>query len=172
DEDRARQPFRSTNDRLLLAHNGEFYDFKRIRADLTAQGARFRTKSDCEFVLHLFERVGLEATLKELRGEFAFALFDRDEDALYLVRDRFGIKPLYYTETDNGLVFGSELKVLFAHPDVKREFSTEGLLHQLIQVMVPGSTAFEGIHQVAPGHVVKVTRKSGKLAIETSKYWD
>lgn len=172
DEDRARQPFRSTNDRLLLAHNGEFYDFKRIRADLTAQGARFRTKSDSEIVLHLFERVGLEATLKELRGEFAFALFDRDEDALYLVRDRFGIKPLYYTETDNGLVFGSELKVLFAHPDVKREFSTEGLLHQLIQVMVPGSTAFEGIHQVAPGHVVKVTRKSGKLAIETSKYWD
>lgn len=171
-EDRARQPFLNSSGNLLLAHNGEFYDFKRIRADLTAQGARFRSKSDSEIVLHLFERVGLERTLTELRGEFAFALYDRTEDSLYLVRDRFGIKPLYYTETDEGVVFGSELKVLFAHPSVKREFSTEGLYHQLIQVMVPGTTAFAGIKQVAPGHVVKIQRQNGQLQLSEHKYWD
>src|SRR5690554_3125055 len=104
-EDRARQPFLNQAGNLLLAHNGEFYDFKRIRADLTAQGARFHSKSDSEIVLHLFERVGLEHTLTELRGEFAFALYDQNEDAMYLVRDRFGIKPLYYVETDDGVVF-------------------------------------------------------------------
>ena len=93
-EERAKQPFLSQDERLMLTHNGEFYDFKRIRADLTARGARFRTKSDSEIVLHLFERYGLEDTLKELRGEFAFGLYDKHEDALYLVRDRFGIKPL------------------------------------------------------------------------------
>ncbi|NQZ04346.1 asparagine synthase (glutamine-hydrolyzing) [Idiomarina sp.] len=171
-EERAKQPFLSADERLMLTHNGEFYDFKRIRADLTARGARFRTKSDSEIVLHLFERYGLEATLKELRGEFAFGLYDKEDDTLYLVRDRFGIKPLYWTETDEGVVFGSELKVLFAHPQVKRAFSAEGLYHQLIQVMVPGSTAFEGVHQVQPGQVVKIKRTNGKLNIDTLKYWD
>ncbi|MFC0445129.1 asparagine synthase (glutamine-hydrolyzing) [Pseudidiomarina halophila] len=171
-EERARQPFVSADGNLMLAHNGEFYDFKRIRADLTAQGARFRTKSDSEIVMHLYQREGLEETLKHLRGEFAFGLYDQKEDSMYLVRDRFGVKPLYYTHTDEGVVFGSELKVLFAHPSVKRKFSSEGLFHQLIQVMVPGSTAFEGIHQVPPGHVVKVQRKEGKLELSEIKYWD
>ena len=81
-EDRARQPFVSDSGQLLLAHNGEFYDFKRIRADLTAQGARFRSKSDSEIVLHLYAREGLEETLKHLRGEFAFGLYDRNEEAM------------------------------------------------------------------------------------------
>ncbi|MCK7458323.1 asparagine synthase (glutamine-hydrolyzing) [Idiomarina aminovorans] len=172
DEKRGRQPFLSTDKRLMLTHNGEFYDFKRIRADLTARGARFNSKSDSEIVLHLFERFGLEDTLKELRGEFAFGLFDAKDESLYLVRDRFGVKPLYWTETEHGVVFGSELKVLFAHPEVKREFSAEGLYHQLIQVMVPGSTAFEGINQVQPGYVVKLQRKNGKVVATEHKYWD
>ena len=172
DEKRGRQPFLSADKRLMLTHNGEFYDFKRIRADLTARGARFNGKSDSEIVLHLFERYGLEDTLKELRGEFAFGLFDAEDESLYLVRDRFGIKPLYWTETEHGVVFGSELKVLFSHPDVKREFSAEGLYHQLIQVMVPGSTAFEGINQVQPGYVVKLQRKNGKVVATEHKYWD
>ncbi|MGM0905695.1 MAG: asparagine synthase (glutamine-hydrolyzing) [Pseudomonadota bacterium] len=172
DEKRGRQPFLSADKRLMLTHNGEFYDFKRIRADLTARGARFNSKSDSEIVLHLFERYGLEDTLKELRGEFAFGLFDAQDESLYLVRDRFGIKPLYWTETEHGIVFGSELKVLFSHPDVKREFSAEGLYHQLIQVMVPGSTAFEGINQVQPGYVVKLQRKNGKVVATEHKYWD
>jgi asparagine synthase (glutamine-hydrolysing) len=172
DENRARQPFLSEDGGLLLAHNGEFYDYKRIRADLTARGARFRTKSDSEILLHLYPRVGLDETLKQLRGEFAFAIYDRERDELLLVRDRFGIKPLYWTQVGGTVVFGSELKVLFAHPEVPRQFDPQGLYHQLMQTIVPGSTAFRGIHQVKPGHVVSIRRRDGDFHIQDRKYWD
>ncbi|NVJ51534.1 MAG: asparagine synthetase B, partial [Gammaproteobacteria bacterium] len=135
-ESRGRQPFVTDDQKLMLTKNGELYDYQRIRAQLTADGAQFKTKSDSEIILHLYPRYGLEKTLEHLRGEFAFALYDREQDELLLVRDRFGIKPLYWTQTSNGVVFGSELKVLFAHPDVEREIDEEGLYHQLIQVMV------------------------------------
>lgn len=172
DEDRGRQPFRSADGGLLLAQNGELYDYKRLRADLVSRGARFRTKSDSELVLHLYPRLGLEDMLPQLRGEFAFALYDRGRDRLMLVRDRFGIKPLYWAEVGGSFVFGSELKVLFAHPEVPREFSSQGLYHQLMQTMVPGSTAFAGIHQVKPGHVLIVERAHGRFRIREQKYWD
>jgi len=171
-EERARQPFLSTDENLLLAHNGEFYDYKRIRAELTLGGARFKAKSDSEMVLHLYPRLGLEDMLPHLRGEFAFALYDKKHDRLMLVRDRFGIKPLYWTQTDDKIVFGSELKVLFAHPDVPRHFNARGVFHQLMQTIVPGSTAFDGIHQIKPGHVVIIERKHGKFHITDQKYWD
>ena len=172
DENRGRQPFESDDGRLMLTKNGELYDYQRIRADLTARGARFQTKSDSEIVLHLYPRHGLDGTLPHLRGEFAFALYDREDDRLMLVRDRFGIKPLYWTEVNGTLVFGSELKVLFAHPEVPRRFSPAGVYHQLMQTMVPGSTAFEGIHQVRPGYVLDVRRRDGRLLIEERRYWD
>ncbi|MGD2118604.1 MAG: asparagine synthase (glutamine-hydrolyzing) [Chromatiales bacterium] len=172
DENRGRQPFETPDGRLMMTKNGELYDYQRIRADLTARGARFQTKSDSEMVLHLYPRLGLDDMLPHLRGEFAFALFDRDEDRLMLVRDRFGIKPLYWTEIDGGLVFGSELKVLFAHPEVTRRFDPAGVFHQLMQTIVPGTTAFEGIHQVRPGHLLDVRRRDGRLQIEERKYWD
>ncbi|QNJ30358.1 asparagine synthase (glutamine-hydrolyzing) [Synechococcus sp. A15-24] len=171
-ESRARQPFLSNDRQVLMAHNGEFYDFQRIRADLTAQGVRFSSKSDSEILLRLYQRQGLESTLPLLRGEFAFALFDAADDCLYLVRDRFGIKPQYWTMTPEGLVFGSELKVLFAHPAVERRFTSEGLFHQLMQTMVPGTTAFAGVHQVQPGHVLKVQRRGDRLEVSKSTYWD
>ena len=172
DEQRGRQPFVSDDKRIMLTKNGELYDYQRIRADLTSRGCRFRTRSDSEMILHLYPRLGMEKTLPHLRGEFAFALFDRDEDTLHLVRDRFGIKPLYYAEIKGGIVFGSELKVLFAHPEVKREFDSAGLFHQLMQTIVPGSTAFKNIHQVKPGHAITVKRKQGRLQIEERRYWD
>ncbi len=167
-----RQPFLSTDGNLMLTHNGEFYDYKRIRADLTARGARFRTKSDSEMILHLYPRMGLYSMLEHLRGEFAFALFDRREDRLMLVRDRFGVKPLYWTLAGDTIVFGSEIKVLFAHPEVHRCFDESGLFHQLMQTIVPGTTAFENVHQVEPGHAVIITRRSGSLQVEDRRYWD
>ncbi len=171
-ENRARQPFVSADKNLLLAHNGEFYDYKRLRADLTSRGARFQTKSDSELVLHLYPRMGLDGMLPHLRGEFAFALFDKQNDRLILVRDRFGIKPLYWTQTEDTIVFGSELKVIFAHPDVKRQFNPQGLYHQLMQTIVPGSTAFDGVHQIKPGHCLIIDRKHGQFHIRDEKYWD
>jgi asparagine synthase (glutamine-hydrolysing) len=172
DENRGRQPFVNGNETIMTAVNGELYDYKRIRTDLTLRGVKFRTKSDSEMVMHLYERVGLEDAIPHFRGEFAISLYDREHDRLVLIRDRFGVKPLYFTETNGALVFGSELKVLFAHPDVPRRFSDTGLFHQLMQTMVPGTTAFEGIHQVKPGHMVIVERAHGKLKIRQEKYWD
>ncbi|GLX78467.1 asparagine synthetase B [Thalassotalea insulae] len=170
-EERGRQPF-WLNGTIIYAHNGEFYDFQRIRADLTAQGFQFKSKSDSEIVPRLFKHLGIDKTLEQLRGEFAFSLYDEQEDALYLVRDRFGIKPLYWTNTGEEIVFGSEVKVVLAHPSVNAEIDTHGLFHQLIQVMVPGTTAFKGISQVEPGHMLKITRKNGQFHIDTHKYWD
>jgi len=172
DEQRGRQPFLSDDGRLMLTKNGELYDYQRLRADLSARGASFRTKSDSELILHLYPWLGLEESLLHLRGEFAFALHDRDQDCVHLVRDRFGIKPLYWTEIDGGVVFGSELKVLFAHPEVKRQFDSAGLFHQLMQTMVPGSTAFAGVHQVQPGHALTIRRQDGRLQITDRRYWD
>ena len=171
-EQRARQPFASADGRLLLAHNGEFYDYQRIRTDLTSRGERFRTKSDSEIVLHLYPRIGLAETLKHLRGEFAFALYDAESEALHLVRDRFGIKPLYYHLGEDSVTFGSEVKVLMANPGVERRIDNEGLLHQLMQLMVPGTTAFAGIKQVRPGHVVTVKRQDGGFEVTDAEYWD
>jgi len=172
DQNRGRQPFESVDGRLMLTKNGELYDYQRIRADLTSRGDRFQTKSDSEMVMHIYPRTGLDGMLPHLRGEFAFALYDRDAERLMLVRDRFGIKPLYWAEIDGGIVFGSELKVLFAHPEVARRFDPNGLYHQLMQTIVPGSTAFAGIHQVRPGHYLDIHRKHGRLDVREVKYWD
>lgn len=173
DENRARQPFLSRDGNLMLTQNGELYDYKRIRTDLATRGANFQTKSDSELVIHLYQLYGLDEMLKQCRGEYAFALYDKNRDRLILVRDRFGVKPLYWTEHNGTLVFGSELKVLFAHPEVPRKFSAEGVYHQLMQTMVPGTTAFEGIHQIKPGHALIIERNGeGGFNIEDKKYWD
>ena len=172
DENRGRQPFWLDGGQTMCVHNGEFYDYQRIRTDLIARGIDFTSKSDSEILPTLFRNLGMNETLKQLRGEFAFALYDEQEDTLYLARDRFGIKPLYWTQTDDGLVFGSEVKVIMAHPEVKPELDSKGLFHQLIQVMVPGTTAFKGIQQVEPGHMLKVKRTENGLEIENHKYWD
>jgi len=123
-------------------------------------------------VLHLYPRLGLEDMLPHLRGEFAFALYDKQKDRLMLVRDRFGVKPLYWTEVNGSFVFGSEIKVLFSHPDVPRKISDTGLYHQLMQTITPGSTPFENVNQVEPGHVLIVERTHGRFNIRTQKYWD
>lgn len=170
--ERGRQPFTSRDGQYTIAHNGEFYDYKRLRADLTSRGYRFDTKSDTELLLHLSDRFGLEGALPHLRGEFGFAVYDKAADRLTLVRDRFGVKPLYWTLTPEGFVFGSEIKVLFAHPAVQRRFSAQGLYHQLMQTMVPGTTAFEGINAVQPGQMIIVERQNAELRVRTKQYWD
>ena len=170
--ERSRQPFSSPDGQYLITHNGEFYDYKRLRADLTSRGYQFQTKSDTELVMHLTDRFGLDSALHCLRGEFAFALYERQQDRLTLVRDRFGIKPLYYAQIPSGIVFGSEIKVVLAHPEVRARFSSEGLYHQLMQTMVPGTTCFEGIFAVEPGQKIIVQRHDGELIIRRQQYWD
>ncbi len=107
------QPIASEDGRLHIVVNGEFYDFERIQDDLTRRGHRLRTRSDSEIALHLYEELGT-GCLEQLRGEFAFMLWDGRTDQLFAARDRFGIKPLYYAWRGDVLVLASEAKALFA----------------------------------------------------------
>ena len=165
------QPMCSHSGEIVLTANGEFYDYKRHRASLMADGARFRTRSDSEIAIPYYQRMGLDFVHK-LRGEFAFVLYDQAKDRMILVRDRFGIRPLFYHVRDGALYYGSEVKSLVAHPDVPCKLDRKAALHQLMHTMVPGTSAFEGIHAVRPGHMLIVQRRNGRLEIEDQCYWD
>lgn len=165
------QPLYSPDNNLTLTVNGEFYDYKRIRTNLRLEGFKFKTKSDSEIALPLYQKHGLDF-VQHLRGEFAFALFDRKEQRFILVRDRFGIKPLYYHIGDDTIYYGSEIKAIFAHHDVSRQFSKEGILHQLMHTMVPGTTAFEKIYALKPGCMLIIQKHKNGFEIKERQYWD
>ncbi|BBM03635.1 asparagine synthase (glutamine-hydrolyzing) [Microbulbifer sp. GL-2] len=172
DIDRGKQPYISKDSNYYLVHNGETYDYQKIRAQLSVVGVKFESKSDSEIVLHLCSKLGVNRAARILRGEFAFAIYDKYEDCLWLVRDRFGIKPLYWTETHDGIIFGSELKAIFSHPSTQPQFTGELLYHQLIQVIIPGTTAFKGVNQVNPGCILKCKRVNNSIEVSEEKYWD
>lgn len=165
------QPILGPTENEILTVNGEFYGYKKIRTELECEGARFRTKSDSEIALHLYRKMGL-SFVDRLRGEFAFTLYDAKEERLILVRDRFGIKPLFYHLTDRGLVWGSEVKAVLEHPDVPRRLDPKALLHQMMHTMVPGTSAFAGVEAVKPGHMLIFQRRNGRLERREQRYWD
>ncbi len=121
-----KQPIASEDGRYWIVFNGEIYNYRTLREQLLARGHRFTTTSDTEVIVHWFEERGA-AVVDALEGMFGFAVWDRQRHALVLARDRLGIKPLYYAPTPRGLVFGSELKSLLCHPDVRRAVSPEAL---------------------------------------------
>ena len=166
------QPLYSKNERYILTVNGEFYDFKKYRARLMARGERFTTRSDSEIAIGLYHHYGLDEFVRHLRGEFAVVLYDRQEETLLLIRDRFGIRPLFFHFTPQTFVYGSEAKSVLRHPDVPKRFSAPALLNQMMHTMVPGTSAFEGVHALKPGHMMVVKRRNGKLEATTREYWD
>src|SRR5713226_2530924 len=131
------QPITNEDGTVVVVFNGEIYNHKELRARLEGQGHRFRTRSDTEVLVHLYEEYGY-AGVHLLQGMFAFAIWDTKRRRLLLARDRLGIKPLYYTETNDGLVFASEAKALFEHPDVKPEIALDALHLYLSLRYVPG----------------------------------
>jgi len=165
------QPLYSADKDIVLTANGEFYDYKRLRAELACDGVQFRTKTDTEIAIPFYHRHELEF-VHRLRGEFAIALFDARRRRLLLVRDRFGIKPLYYRLTDDAIYYGSEVKAVLAHPRVPRELCRRAAVHQMMQVMVPGSTSFAGIRALKPGHMLVVEHKGVRLESRQVRYWD
>jgi asparagine synthase (glutamine-hydrolysing) len=167
------QPLHAVDNRYVLTSNSEFYDFKRYRSTLMAEGDRFLTKSDSEIAIGLYRKFGLDFT-EHLRGEFAFALYDRDKDELILIRDRFGVRPLFYwvSPSCDQIVYGSEVKAVIAHPDVPARLDPKAALHQLMQTIVPGMSAFENVVSLDPGHLLRIRRKNGKLDISQHRYWD
>jgi asparagine synthase (glutamine-hydrolysing) len=165
------QPLCSGDRDLALVVNGEIYDYKKIRAELLTRGDRFQSKSDSELILALYRRWGVEM-MSRIRGEFAFALYDRTEDRLLLVRDRFGIRPLFYHLSEKGIYFGSEAKVVLAHPEVPCRLDRRAAFNQLMHTMVPGTSAFENVRAVPPGFILEVKRRGDSLEVREIPYWD
>jgi len=162
------QPLFNEDNSLVLICNGEIFNYRELRVDLTKKGHRFRTNTDVEVLLHLYEEHGTEF-FDKLNGQFAFALYDERQDQLLLARDHFGINPLYYALVDDNFVFGSEIKALLAHPLVRREVDLTGL-DQILTLpgLVSPRTMFKGIHSLPSGHYLIV--KHGK--VEMHEFWD
>ncbi|NJK39735.1 MAG: asparagine synthase (glutamine-hydrolyzing) [Oscillatoriales cyanobacterium RM2_1_1] len=165
------QPIHDHQAGLILTANGEFYDYKRIRGQLVADGFQFTTKSDSEIALKLYRKHGL-SFVDHLRGEFAFVIFDQTRQQMILVRDRFGIRPLFFHLSNQGIYYGSEIKSVLAHPQVPRRMSAKAQLHQMMQVMVPGDTVFEEIYSLKPGYMMIVQKGDQGLEIQEHQYWD
>jgi asparagine synthase (glutamine-hydrolysing) len=162
------QPVSNEDGTIQIIFNGEIYNFQELRAFLVTKGHVFRTQSDTEVIVHLYEELGPQC-LERLRGMFAFAIWDENTKTLFLARDRVGIKPLYYCLTDTSLVFASEIKAILADPSIKREIAPEMIDRFLTFLYVPGEeTLFQGIGKLAPGHYLLA--RDGKAVIE--QYWD
>lgn len=166
DPDTGTQPISSENGELQIVHNGEFYDFERIRTELESRGHRFRTRSDSEIALHLYQELGAKC-LEHLRGEFAFVIWDEENQTLFAARDRFGIKPLFYFQDRDGLKLASESKTLFA-AGVTAEWDQESVFQNLFFSFDQDRTLFKNIRQLSPGHYLIATREG----ITFKRYWD
>src|SRR3989454_6826507 len=163
------QPMANEDGSLWIVLNGEIYNHAALRPGLLARGHRYRTRSDTETILHLYEEEG-ERCVERLGGMFAFAIWDRQRQALFLARDRLGIKPLYYAETPQGFVFASELKAIAEHPRVSRHVSLAGLVAYLQYGYVPEPLSIlEGVRRLAPGHTLTV--REGSLGAPR-RYWE
>lgn len=166
----AAQPMHSPDERFVLVFNGEIYNFKALREDLSTRGHTFRSTGDTEVLVHGLQEYG-KAFIARLNGMFAFALWDRREQALLLARDPLGIKPLYYAEPQPGtLVFGSEIKALCAHPGLKREPDFEALQQHLAYGHASGGrTALKGVTRLPPGHWLQW--RAAIRRIEVQRFW-
>lgn len=161
------QPIANEDESLHVVCNGEIYNFRELRKDLIARGHSFRTGSDCEVALHLYEEYG-DACIERLQGMFAIALWDSRRQRLLVARDRLGIKPLYYYVDSERFVFASEIKALLATPWVKAGLERAALPEFLRFGYAPGSrTLFQGVHRLLPGHRLNV--ENGRVSV--AQYW-
>jgi asparagine synthase (glutamine-hydrolysing) len=161
------QPIWNEDNTVAIVYNGELYNFRDLTRELESRGHKFRTRSDTEAIVHAYEEWGLDA-LKQLRGMFAFAIWDSNTRQLLAARDRFGIKPLFYANGPSGLLLGSEIKTILA-AGFPRRMDHVALDQYFSHFCVPTPrTIFEGIHRVPPGHAL-IVNQSGQQLIQ---YWD
>jgi asparagine synthase (glutamine-hydrolysing) len=163
-----RQPMSNEDDSIVVVFNGEIYNYQDIRKALLRRGHQFKTRSDTETIVHAYEEYG-DDCVQQFRGMFVFALWDQRRERLLIVRDRLGIKPLYYYQGPDSLVFSSEIKSLTECPEIPREVDETSLNLYLSLRYVPGPrTMFKGILKLQPGHLLVADREGVRLR----KYWD
>jgi asparagine synthase (glutamine-hydrolysing) len=162
------QPMVSHSGRYVLTYNGEIFNFRELRAELSPQ--EWRGHSDTEVMLAAFERWGVERSLERFNGQFALGVWDRTEQVLILARDRLGIKPLYVARQGKLLLFGSQLEALRRHPDFRAEINKEAVYRFLERGYVPGpSSIYEDVTKLEPGHLVRIRRP--EEAGLPARYW-
>ncbi len=163
------QPLSSVDGRYWVMQNGEIYNYVELREQLRSLGHRFVTSSDTEVIAHAYAEWGADC-LRLLNGDFAFAVWDRREQELFLARDRFGVRPLFLATVDGDLAFASEAKALFRHPDARRELDPLGIVESFtIWSVLPDRSAFLGIRELAPAHYL---RWGPDGLIEERRWWD
>lgn len=150
----------------VITYSGEVYNYRELRTQLRGLGHEFRTESDTEVVLHAYLEWG-ENFAEHLNGMYAFGLWDPREQALLLVRDRMGIKPLYYRPMPDGVVFASEPKGVLAHPQVPAVVDTDGLRELLAFTKTPGHGIYRDLREVRPGEIIRVDRSG----LRARRYW-
>lgn len=165
------QPMASSDGRAVLVFNGEIYNFRELRAELAAQGARFRTDGDSEVILAAWQRWGEDCTSR-LHGMFAFAIYDLDRRTLFLARDRLGVKPLFLAElADGSLAFASELKALCTHPGLQREVDPLAIEDYLAWGYIPDHRSIlKGVEKLPAGHSLMLSH--GAKRPEFRQWWD
>ncbi|HEY4283601.1 MAG TPA: asparagine synthase (glutamine-hydrolyzing), partial [Chthoniobacterales bacterium] len=150
------QPMQNEDSTLWITFNGEIFNYLELREDLLARGHRFRTSCDTEVILHLYEEKGADC-VRYLNGQWSFAIWNSKDRSLFLSRDRLGVRPLFYTVTNRKFVFGSEIKAIFAHPEVGRELDPSGLDQVFTYwCTVAPKTVFKNILELPPGHSMRV----------------
>jgi asparagine synthase (glutamine-hydrolysing) len=162
------QPLFNEDRSLVLVCNGEIYNYRELTRELTDRGHTFRTQSDVEVLLHLYEEYGCDL-LSRLNGQFSFALYDRRRRTLFAARDPYGINPFFYSRIGDLLLFGSEIKALLEHPQAPREVDLTGLDQVLtFPGLVPPRTLFQGISSLEAGHFLR----AAESGLEKREYWD
>lgn len=166
-----KQPLYNEDETVVVTYNGEIYNFKELATELQAKGHIFRTHCDTEVIVHAWEEWGVDC-LERFNGMFAFALWDRNQETLFLVRDRIGIKPLYYAHLSDGqLVFGSELKAVMQNPTVPRDLEPRAIEDYFTFGYVPEPRSiYRAVNKLEPGTYLCATR--GKPFPEPVRYWD
>ena len=161
------QPLCNEDENIWISYNGEIFNYRELSRDLIARGHTFRTQSDTEVIVHAFEEWGLDC-FSRFNGQWALAIWNNRTKTLLLSRDRFGIRPLYYTFVGDTFLFSSEIKALFAHPKVERSFDMAGLaeIFTFWSTVAP-RTAFKNVFELKPGHVAQLRQG----ALETKPYW-
>lgn len=155
------QPMLNEDGTLVLVFNGEIYNYKQLREELVSNGHTFASNADSEVLLHGFEQWG-EDVVNRLRGMFAFVIYNKTNKALFGARDIFGIKPFYYTITDNSFIFSSEIKAFDSHPEFEKQLNEQALAHYLsFQYSPTEETFFKGVYKLPPAH--SFTFKDGRL---------
>ena len=162
------QPIANETGTVHAILNGEIYNYRRLAEQLRARGHRFTTSSDTEVIVHAWEEFG-EDCLAEFDGMFAFVIWDAERQTLFAARDRMGEKPFYYAERNGWFVFGSELRALLAHPEIRRDLDLRSVARYLGNGYVPDPhTILAGVQKLPPGHFLHLT--AGKVRV--GRYWD